>query len=77
MKKFVSLLLVVSILLLGGFAATAEEAKKWEGHSIVFAGWGDGAAALTALGGVVLYYAALYLFRERLERKIHFKIHKQ
>ena len=45
--------------------------------SASLAGWGDGAAALTALGGVVLYYAALYLFRERLERKIHFKIHKQ
>lgn len=45
--------------------------------SASLAGWGDGAAALTALGGVALYYVALYLFRERLERKIHFKIHKQ
>ena len=43
MKKLVSLLLVASLLLVGAFAATAEEAKKWEGHSIVFAGWGDGA----------------------------------
>ena len=43
MKKLVSLLLVASLLLIGAFAATAEETKKWEGHSIVFAGWGDGA----------------------------------
>lgn len=41
------------------------------------AGWSDGAAAVAAVGGVALYYAALYLFRGRLERKIHFKIHKQ
>lgn len=40
-------------------------------------GWSDGAAALTAVGGVALCYGALYLFRGRLERKIHFKIHKQ
>ena len=41
------------------------------------AGWGDGAAALSAVGGIALYYGALYLLRERLEKKIHFKIHKQ
>lgn len=41
------------------------------------AGWSDGAAALAAAGGIVLYYGALYLSRGRLERKIHFKIHKQ
>lgn len=43
MKKLVSLLLVASLLLIGTFAATAEEAKKWEGHHIVYASWGDGA----------------------------------
>jgi len=41
------------------------------------AGWSDGAAAAAAAGGVALYYVVLYLSRERLERKIHFKIHKQ
>jgi len=41
------------------------------------AGWSDGAAALAAVGGIALYYGALYLLRERLEKKIHFKIHKQ
>ena len=41
------------------------------------AGSGDGAAALSAVGGIALYYGALYLLRERLEKKIHFKIHKQ
>lgn len=43
MKKLVSLLLVASLLLIGTFAATAEETKKWEGHHIVYASWGDGA----------------------------------
>ena len=41
------------------------------------AGWSDGAAALAAVGGIALYYGTLYLLRERLEKKIHFKIHKQ
>lgn len=42
------------------------------------AGWGDGAArAARPVGGIALYYGALYLLRERLEKKIHFKIHKQ
>lgn len=53
------------VVLLGALAAAAA------------AGWSDGAAALIAMGGVALYYMALYLFRGRLERKIHFKIHKQ
>lgn len=42
MKKLVSLVLILAIVLLCGIA-TAEGEKKWEGHSIVFAGWGDGA----------------------------------
>lgn len=43
MKKLVSLMLVLAmVLMMGGMTATAE-GKKWEGHSIVFAGWGDGA----------------------------------
>ena len=29
------------------------------------AGWSDGAAALAAVGGIALYYGALYLLRER------------
>ena len=41
MKKLVSLMLVLAMVLLCGLTATAE-GKKWEGHSIVFAGWGDG-----------------------------------
>ena len=43
MKKLVSLLLVLTLVLLCGMNALAEEGKKWEGHQIVFAGWGDGA----------------------------------
>lgn len=35
-------MLVVTMVLMFGLSATAES-KKWEGHSIVFAGWGDGA----------------------------------
>ncbi len=53
------------VVLLGALAAAS------------LAGWGDGAAALTSLGAVGLYYVALYAFRDRLEKKIHFKIHKQ
>lgn len=45
--------------------------------SVSLAGGGDGAAALASLVAVGLYYAVLYLFRRRLEKKIHFKIHKQ
>ena len=40
------------------------------------AGASDGLAALTALAATALYFAGLYLCRGRLERKIHFKIHK-
>lgn len=40
------------------------------------AGAGDGLAALLSLAATALYYAGLYLCRGRLERKIHFKIHK-
>ena len=35
------------------------------------AGWGDGAAALSAVGGIALYYGALYLLGA-VEKKIHF-----
>ena len=40
------------------------------------AGAGDGVSALAALAATALYFVALYLCRARLERKIHFKIHK-
>ena len=40
------------------------------------AGAGDGVSALAALAAIALYFVALYLCRARLERKIHFKIHK-
>lgn len=42
MKKLISLILVLAMVLLCGLTASAE-GKKWDGHSIVFAGWGDGA----------------------------------
>ena len=42
MKKLLSLLLVLAMLMLCT-AALAEGERKWEGHSIVYAGWGDGA----------------------------------
>lgn len=41
MKKLVSLLLILTLALTLGGVASAE--KKWEGHTIVFASWGDGA----------------------------------
>lgn len=41
MKKLVSLMLILALALTLGGVASAE--KKWEGHSIVFTGWGDGA----------------------------------
>lgn len=53
------------VVLSGGLVAAAS------------AGWSDGTAAAVSLGAVGLYYAALYAARGRLERKIHFKIHKQ
>ena len=52
-------------------------AVLWAYVAASLAGWGDGAAALSAVGGIALYYGTLYLLRERLEKKIHFKIHKQ
>lgn len=45
--------------------------------AVSLAGWGDGAAVAASLGGVALYYLALYLLRGLLEKKIQFKIHKQ
>ena len=43
----------------------------------IVAGRLAGETALAAVGGIALYYGALYLLRERLGKKIHFKIHKQ
>ncbi len=39
-------------------------------------GWSETAAGLTALGFTALYYVVLYLFRERIEKEIVFKIRK-
>ena len=66
-KKILWMLLpvLIFVVLLGALVAAS------------LAGWSDGAAALAAVGGIALYYGALYLLRERLEKKIHFKIHKQ
>ena len=43
MKKLISLMLVLAMVLVCCTGALADGGKKWEGHSIVFAGWGDGA----------------------------------
>ncbi|MBR5863080.1 MAG: SoxR reducing system RseC family protein [Alistipes sp.] len=40
-------------------------------------GLSEGAAALVALGGVVVYYLVLYLVRERVKKTIKFIIIKQ
>lgn len=40
------------------------------------AGWSEGTAALAALAGVALYYAALWLFRRKIEHTIQFTITK-
>ncbi|WP_299102350.1 SoxR reducing system RseC family protein [uncultured Alistipes sp.] len=39
-------------------------------------GGSDGQAVVAALGGVSLYYAALWCFRSRIEHTIHFTITK-
>lgn len=38
--------------------------------------WSEGFAALSALGGVVLYYGVLWLFRRKIETNIKFTITK-
>ena len=40
-------------------------------------GTGDGAAVAWTLGAVAAYYACLWAFRNRIERKIHFTITKR
>lgn len=39
-------------------------------------GWSEGMSALAAVAGVALYYAALWLFRRKIEHTIHFTITK-
>lgn len=39
-------------------------------------GWSEGAGALAAIGGVGLYYVALWLFRRKIEHTIQFTITK-
>lgn len=39
-------------------------------------GWSEGVSALAAVAGVALYYAALWLFRRKIEHTIHFTITK-
>lgn len=45
--------------------------------SLLAAGAGEGAAALSAIGGVLLYYGVLYLLRDKLRKEIKFTITKQ
>ena len=42
----------------------------------VAAGMPEGAAALASIGATALYYVALYLFRNRISKKITFTINK-
>lgn len=37
----------------------------------------DGTAAIAAIGAVVLYYVGLYLFRNKIDKKIEFTIIKE
>lgn len=39
-------------------------------------GLSEGTAAVASMGGVAVYYGALWLLRRRIEAKIHIKIHK-
>ena len=39
-------------------------------------GCSEGISALTSLGSIALYYATLYLFRNRISRKVIFTINK-
>lgn len=39
--------------------------------------FGEGAAVLTGLASLAVYYFLLWLFRDKIERKIHFTITKQ
>lgn len=43
----------------------------------VAAGAGEGVAALSAMGGVAVYYLLLYVLRERIGKSIKFTITKQ
>lgn len=45
--------------------------------TLVAAGVGEGTAALSAIGGVLLYYGVLYLLREKIRKEIKFTITKQ
>ena len=58
MKKIMSLMLVLALVLLCGMNAFAEEGKKWEGHQIVFAGWGDGAEKAATEAAIAAFEAA-------------------
>lgn len=64
MKKLVSLMLVLAMVLLCGLTATAE-GKKWEGHTIVFTGWGDGAEKAAT-------EAAIAAFEEATGAKVNY-----
>ena len=44
---------------------------------LVASGMTEGIAALASLGAVAVYYAILWLFRDRLAQKISFSIHKE
>ncbi len=46
------------------------------GATVGLFGWSEGAAALTALGGVGIYYLALWALNRRIEHTIKFTITK-
>ena len=43
----------------------------------VASGMAEGVAALASLGAVAVYFAVLWLFRDKLAQKISFSIHKE
>lgn len=45
--------------------------------ALLAAGAGEGTAALSAVGGVLLYYGVLYLLRDKVRKEIKFTITKQ
>ena len=58
MKKIISLMLILALVLMCGATVLAEGGKKWEGHSIVFAGWGDGAEKAATEAAIAAFQEA-------------------
>lgn len=64
MKKLVSLMLILAMVLMCGLTATAE-GKKWDGHTIVYTSWGDGAEKAST-------EAAIAAFEEATGAKVNY-----